>query len=107
MINASSFVPGRVYSIVYDSTVEMVAKREFTPQEIAENPALQGLTLVKGKLENPIADLTVCVRRVSTVQAAGAETWERFKSRNGMETENNRSDLRRKSTEMRSSVTTT
>lgn len=66
-ILASSFVAGRVYSVVYMSDVAMVAKRD-------------------GK-DNPLADIPVTVRRVSTIQAAGKETWERFKARTSRETE--------------------
>jgi hypothetical protein len=64
-INAQSFVAGRVYSVIYNSEVDMVGERD-------------------GK-QNPLADIPVTVRRVSTIQAAGKVTWENFLARQGRE----------------------
>ena len=52
----SQFRPGRNYSFVYVSDVEMVGKRD-------------------GKV-NPLADCAVSVRRVTRCQAAGPDTYE-------------------------------
>ena len=63
MINSNSFVPGRIYSVVYDSEVELVGKRD--------------------GVENPLAAASVTVRRVSSVQAAGAKTWANYLAKRG------------------------
>jgi len=72
MISKNSFVAGRVYSIVYSSDVDMVAKRNFGTER---NPDIQ---------ENPLRESLVTVRRVSTVQAAGEKTWTNFLAKRGM-----------------------
>lgn len=58
-MKSSEFKPGRVYSVIYNSDVPMVAKRN--------------------GMDNPLIDTSVTVRRVSTVQAAGGATWSNFK----------------------------
>ena len=86
MISSDSFRAGRIYSVIYSDAVKMVGKRDvadIAPELLAACPKLD---VVKGKAINPLAERNVTVRRVSSVQAAGGETWERFKARNGIET---------------------
>lgn len=98
VLNSSLFVAGRVYSLVYANEVEMVNKREL---ESATRDNLLALgvrcdfdTCANGAASvrtlNPLADQAVTVRRVSTIQAAGNETWERFKAKTGKETTSER-----------------
>lgn len=68
MINSKSFKPGRVYSVIYNSNVELVGKRDF-PVDITKP---NGATFQR---INPLDGIEVTVRRVSTVQAAGNVTW--------------------------------
>lgn len=86
MITKNSFKPGRVYSLVYQSDVDMVAKRDLD-QRTTEYRALETngvrLATVDGKTHNPLLDATVTVRRVSTVQAAGNKTWENYLAKRG------------------------
>lgn len=98
-MKSSSFVPGRVYSVVYDAPVEMVAVRDVTitsdkatDKELAlagfgdhvkiaqQGYAPKDVTLTIER-SNPFIDIPVTVRRVSTVQAAGEKTWANFKRR--------------------------
>ena len=72
MIQKNAFVAGRVYSVVYQSDVDMVQKRD-------------------GK-ENPLGSSAVTVRRVSTIQAAGNKTWNNFKVKHGIVTSSARPD---------------
>jgi hypothetical protein len=94
MISSNSFVAGRIYSLVYSNDVNMVAKRQLDADTIAKLQAA-GVTLTAhttkaneptGKQLNPLDGQAVTVRRVSSVTAAGGETWERFKARNGIVT---------------------
>lgn len=64
-IESSAFVPGRIYSVVYDSEVKMVRTKRATGAE------------------NPLAESNVTVRRVSSVQAAGNKTWTNFLGKSG------------------------
>lgn len=66
MISKNSFVPGRVYSVIYGGDVEMVQKRD--------------------GVENTLLGAAITVRRVSTIQAAGNKTWANYKAKNGIET---------------------
>lgn len=72
LILATDFVPGRIYSLVYDSDVDMVRKK-------------RGETV-----ENPLADSAVTVRRVSSLQAAGNKTWTNFLAKRGEQPVGNR-----------------
>lgn len=56
-----------MYSVIYSSDVDMVGKRDFKDG--------------KGKQENPLKEKVVTVRRVSTVQACGNETYSRVMTR--------------------------
>ena len=69
-INPMSFVAGRVYSVVYNSDVTMVSKRD-------------------GQA-NPLFGADVTVRRVSTIQAAGGESWTNFLAKRGEQPAGNR-----------------
>lgn len=62
--------PGRIYSFVYVSDVEMVSKREFRNDD--------GTT---EKRENPLGSCLVTVRRVVSAQAAGNETYRNVQLR--------------------------
>ena len=87
MINSRSFVAGRIYSVIYKNSVNLVAKRDLDDATIAALKA-SGITLTShdsGKLLNPMADASVTVRRVSSVTAAGGETWANYKAKNGLE----------------------
>jgi hypothetical protein len=64
-IKAENFVAGRIYSVVYNSEVEMTRKKRDT-----------------GAV-NPLADESVTVRRVSSVQAAGPKTWTNYLAKRG------------------------
>lgn len=66
MIKANSFKAGRIYSVIYDSEVGMVQKRD--------------------GLDNPLLGALVTVRRVSSVQAAGNKTWANYKAKAGIVT---------------------
>jgi hypothetical protein len=93
-INSTSFVPGRIYSVIYSSLVEMVQTREFSFEQVrghaglkaafmAEQPVLAAMLYTAPdasvvKLSNPLVDCEVTVRRVSSVQAAGNKTWRNF-----------------------------
>lgn len=88
-IQAQDFKAGRVYSLIYTADVDMVASRELEHQTVIDLNKL-GFTPFKqenGRCDNPFVDSIVTVRRVSTVQAAGEQTWENFKLKNGMSTE--------------------
>jgi hypothetical protein len=89
MIKTSSFIAGRVYSIIYNSAVEMVRVRALEFGRIQEL-ARAGIALEKtenGKCINPLDGALVAVRRVSTIQAAGEKTWENYKRKAGIVTE--------------------
>ena len=76
-MKASSFVPGRMYSMVYESDVDMVGKRE-----IVDSTTLDSILEFKrdGKFVlNPLADCSVTVRRVFSIQAAGNKTYRNMK----------------------------
>jgi len=64
-IESTSFVAGRIYSVVYDSEVTMTRSKRAT-----------------GAV-NPLADNSVTVRRVSSVQAAGNKTWTNYLAKRG------------------------
>lgn len=61
MVKTTSLVPGRMYSFVYVADVDMVGERDFGNG--------------KGKQANPLDGALVTVRRVCSVQAAGAKTY--------------------------------
>ena len=89
MIKTNSFIPGRVYSIIYNSVVEMVGTRALEFGRIQELARL-GIELVTtngGNSINPLDGALVTVRRVSTIQAAGEKTWENYKRKAGIVTE--------------------
>lgn len=82
-IQSNQFKAGRIYSVIFADAVKMVGKRDVSsiPAELlAQCPKLN---VVNGKAINPLADTPVHVRRVSSVTAAGGQTWENFKARNG------------------------
>ena len=92
MISSKSFVAGRIYSVVYSAPVEMVEKRELSAEQNAElnTTSLTACHFGKdgtpsGKTLNLLAERKVSVRRVSSVTAAGGQTWENFKAKNGLE----------------------
>ena len=92
MIKTNSFIPGRVYSIIYNSVVEMVGTRALEFGRIQELARL-GIELVTtngGNSINPLEGAMIEVRRVSTVQAAGNESWENYKRKNGIVTDTTR-----------------
>jgi hypothetical protein len=81
-IAATDFVPGRIYSVIYKSEVEMVQKRELPLSDVLDMGLVVG---EKGKTANPFYDNTVEVRRVWSVQAAGNKTWTNFLGKTGEE----------------------
>lgn len=76
-IKASQFVPGRIYSVVYENDVEMVQKRELATTAGLLPCALHRMAdgSPSNLICNPLADCTVTVRRVMSLQAAGDETY--------------------------------
>lgn len=58
-IQSNQLVPGRLYSVVYQSDVDMVQQRDGA--------------------NNPLFDVSVTVRRVATVQACGDKTYARMR----------------------------
>ncbi len=90
IIGSNEFKAGRIYTLRYASTVDMVGKREFaahlltpTIEKCASHIAANGA--MTAKKINPLHGCAITVKRKSIVQAAGEKTWGNLQRRKNPE----------------------